>query len=119
MAPVTLMGLASHHCRWPVWGNRQNPKRDPKAKPEIALFCGAPKAGVSSYCAVHADAARDTYQPASRRIEKPVDYGTRKAVPEPVEPDAFDVLRDDAEEIAAEPHVRVHAREGWAAGPVA
>lgn len=99
--PVTLMALEPHHCRWPIVRNSAG----------LWTFCAASKAD-ERYCAVHAAVARDAYQPASQRIEKPVDYGTRKAAPEPVEPDAFDVLRDDADEIAAEPHVRTHTHEG-------
>lgn len=108
--PTNIMQLEPHHCRWPVWGDQRNPKRDPKAKPEVALFCAAPKAD-KRYCAAHAAAARDAYQPALR-LAPARDASTRKAAPEPVEPDAFDLLRDDAAVIAAEPHVRAHTHEG-------
>lgn len=113
--PVTLMERKPHQCEWPVWGSRTKPWTDPKATADVARYCGAQKAADGSYCPAHAEVARDTYQPSRARVAPPADFRARKAAPEPVETDAFDVLRDDADEIAAEPHVRVHAREGaWA-----
>jgi GcrA cell cycle regulator len=45
--PVTLMGLQSHHCRWPIG--------DP------GLFCGAVKQDGSSYCPEHRRIGRRVY----------------------------------------------------------
>lgn len=110
--PVTLMERKPHQCEWPVWGSRTKPWTDPKATADVARYCGAQKAADGSYCQAHAEVARDTYQPLRARVAPPADFRARKAAPEPVEPDAFDVLRDDAAVIAAEPHVRTHTHEG-------
>jgi GcrA cell cycle regulator len=43
---VTLFGLKSHHCRWPI-GESPN-----------SVFCGSTKLDNSSYCQHHYDASR-------------------------------------------------------------
>ena len=41
--------LASHHCRFPMWGNGDRPE------PDQMLFCGEIKLPDSSYCQVHSN----------------------------------------------------------------
>ena len=95
--PVTLLDLQPHHCRWPTWGGRTQMWKDPKAKADVALFCGAQKAADGSYCQAHAEVTRDTYQPSRARVAPPADFRARKAAPEPVETDAFDIMNDNPE----------------------
>lgn len=53
-APVTLIELQDHHCRWPI-GTPGTPD---------FVFCGGDKRDGHSYCARH---CRMAYQPAAQR----------------------------------------------------
>jgi len=44
---LPLAKLASHHCRFPMWGNGDRPE------PDRMLFCGEVKLPDSSYCQIH------------------------------------------------------------------
>lgn len=57
----TLVELASHHCRFPLW------KDDEDTKGKELLFCAEAKVADSSYCAVHRAICHQGVRPAFTR----------------------------------------------------
>jgi hypothetical protein len=68
----TLVELASHHCRFPLW------KDDADIKSEL-LFCAEVKVADSSYCAVHRAICLQGVRPSNTRRAYTVDMIAKSA----------------------------------------
>lgn len=51
---VPLMKLKAHHCRWPLWNDRE---------PATGFHCGQPRQGQQPYCLAHCKRAFPNFSP--------------------------------------------------------